>query len=95
MSLGELILSGRVVDVIFVVIAIEVLAVGVVRGRMHRGVRARDLLTNLASGIFLLLALRAALVGAGWHWIGMSLAAAFAAHLFDLSLRWRSAVGSR
>lgn len=43
----------------------------------------------LLPGIFLLLALRAALAEAAWPWVPLALTAALAAHLFDLQGRWR------
>lgn len=50
---------------------------------------AIELAANLAAGAFLLLALRAALAGAGPVWIAASLLGALVAHLADLALRWR------
>ena len=47
------------------------------------------MLAFLLAGACLLLALRAALVGASWPWVAAPLAGAFAAHLADLGLRWR------
>jgi O-antigen/teichoic acid export membrane protein len=47
-----------------------------------------DLLANAAAGACLLLALRAALTGAGWAWVAAALCAALIAHLFDLVRRW-------
>jgi hypothetical protein len=44
----------------------------------------------LLPGICLLLAVRAALAGAAWPWVPMTLAAALVAHLLDLRSRWRS-----
>jgi hypothetical protein len=41
-------------------------------------------------GMFLLLAVRAALAGAAWPWLPAALAAALAAHLLDLAGRWRN-----
>ena len=43
----------------------------------------------LLPGIFLLLALRAALAEAAWPWVPLALSAALIAHLFDLQGRWR------
>lgn len=43
----------------------------------------------LLPGIFLLLALRAALAEAAWPWVPLALTAALVAHLFDLQGRWR------
>lgn len=55
-----------------------------------RGVALADIFGNLLQGIFLLLALRAALVNTWWGWIALCLLAALLAHLADLRHRWRS-----
>ncbi len=38
-------------------------------------------------GILILLAVRAALTGAGWPWVALALAASFPAHLADVRRR--------
>jgi hypothetical protein len=84
--MDELISSGHAVDFILVIIAIELVVFP--RWWRHRGrvtTRMGLLLASLP-GIFLLLALRAALTRAGWGWIALFLAASFPAHLADL---WR------
>ena len=73
--------SGHAVDVVLAVMLAEV-AVLVARGRPA-------LTTSLAfaPGALILLALRAALVGAEWPWVAAALAASFPAHLLDLHRR--------
>ncbi len=85
-AMDELISSGRVVDLILGVIVIEVLVLP--RWRRRQGGPSGRMAVLLASlpGIFLLLALRAALTRAGWGWIALFLAGSFPAHLADL---WR------
>jgi hypothetical protein len=56
--------SGRIVDGILLLVACEALALAWIGRR--RGPPLPSLLANLASGAALMLALRAALVGAGW-----------------------------
>ncbi|MEO8010784.1 MAG: hypothetical protein ABI650_03980 [Dokdonella sp.] len=85
----EFFTSGRVVDLVLVVMAIEAIVLGLYHRKSGRGIGLLDLLANLASGFCLLLALRAALTGMSWPWIGAALAASFAGHLFDVSRRWR------
>jgi hypothetical protein len=82
--------SGRIVDVILIITVIEALLLVALYRRTGRGVAPADLLSNLASGISLMLALRAALVGAWWGWIGLCLVASLLAHLADLRRRWRA-----
>lgn len=52
------------------------------------GVRPRDFMLNLVSGVCLMLALRCALREQGALWIAAWLAAAGAAHAADIGLRW-------
>ncbi|WP_428541835.1 hypothetical protein [Rhodopila sp.] len=42
----------------------------------------------LLPGVFLMLAIRAALDGTAWPWLPLALAAALVAHLADLRQRW-------
>ena len=82
--------SGRIVDLILALLVLEatlaIMAARVWRGRLPLS----GLLLNIAAGGFLLLALRAVLVGAEWTITGTWLAAAFAAHAGDLIQRLRS-----
>ena len=89
-ELGRWVESGRVVDFIFVVIACEAAALVAYHRFTGAGVSARDALPNLASGAFLLLALRFALGKAPWQAIVFAICAALAAHAVDLSRRWAS-----
>lgn len=81
--------SGRVVDLVLVLVALEAALLVWHRRRSGRGVPAAEALAFLLSGAFLLLALRAALAGASWEWVAAPLAGAGVAHLVDLRLRWR------
>jgi len=87
--LTELIATGRIVDLILVLVVVEAIVLIIVRRRTGYGVAPLSLCANLAAGAFLLLALRAALVNAAPLWIGASLLGALVAHLADLALRWR------
>ncbi|MBI1186167.1 MAG: hypothetical protein GC206_02370 [Alphaproteobacteria bacterium] len=85
--MADFIASGRVVDVILIVIAIEALALVLYRrtDRTRFGLVAIAL--ALGPGVFLLLALRAALVGDHWAWVALWLGASFPVHLLDLRRR--------
>jgi hypothetical protein len=85
-GMQEFILGGRAVDVVLLVIVLE-FCVLVALGRGRRARVATDLLFTLAPGVFLLLALRFALVGAQWPWIALLIAASFPFHLIDLIRR--------
>jgi hypothetical protein len=49
-----------------------------------------DALGLIMPGVLLVVALRAALVGADWRWIALPLALSLPFHLFDLGRRVRS-----
>ncbi len=74
--------SGHAVDVVLLVVALEF---GVLSVRRRGPLLDRVLV--LAPGACLLLALRAALTGAGWPWVALALAASFPVHLADLIRR--------
>ncbi|WP_439577595.1 hypothetical protein [Elioraea sp.] len=79
--------GGWLVDVILVLVLLEGAALAFLLHRSPRRADLPGLLATLLSGAALLLALRAALIGAGAVWIAAWLAAALAAHLLDLWLR--------
>jgi hypothetical protein len=80
--------SGRIIDVILLLVAGEALCLAWLRRR--DGPSRTALLATLASGAALMLALRAALVGAGWVAIAGWLLAGLLAHGADLRLRLRA-----
>jgi hypothetical protein len=83
--------SGRVADLALAMLALEAAALWALRRVAGRGPGLAPLGLGLLSGACLLLALRAALVGAGWAWIGAALAAAGAAQVAWLVQAWRAA----
>jgi len=87
-AISMLFASGRIVELILAFMLVEGGLLWLHHRRTGRGVDPVDLLINLLSGISLLLALWAALVGAPWQWIALALAASLAAHLADLRRRW-------
>lgn len=87
--MAEFIASGRVVDLILALMAVEGTVLAVHHRRTGRGIPLPDLAVNLAAGACLLLALRAALTDAGWTGTAAWLGLALAAHLADLGRRWR------
>jgi hypothetical protein len=82
----ELFASGRIVDVVVVFMTLEAVALLAYRWMWGRGLVALDIASVLAPGLFLLLALRAALSDAPWPALAAWLLAALLAHLADL---WR------
>ncbi|MGQ0455685.1 MAG: hypothetical protein ACT4OU_01350 [Hyphomicrobium sp.] len=86
----DLFQSGRIADIVIALMAIEAVALIAYARATGRGIPARQVLSNLTAGVCLFLALRLALTGAPWTWIGGALAASLAAHLADLKSRWNS-----
>jgi hypothetical protein len=87
--MAELLASGRLVDLILVLTAIEAVCLVLYWRSRGRGIAPLDLLPNLFAGAFLLLALRSVLGGAGWELCCGSLAAAGVSHIVDLARGWR------
>lgn len=81
--------SGRVVDLILLLVLLEAVLLALYRRRSGRGPAFRRLLPNLLSGAALLLAVRLALVQSQWTWVATALLLALVAHLADLRQRWR------
>ena len=88
MMLGAWFESGRIVDLILVLVGAEILALWFWLRGSGSALRL-GVIANAAAGACLLLALRLALGGAWWGWIAACLAASFAAHLIDLIGRLR------
>ena len=84
----ELFQSGRVVDLIIGLMMIETAALIAYRRFSGRGVAIKAVLTNIAAGGCLLLALRAAMTGAEWTWVAIPVSIALPLHLLDLRGRW-------
>lgn len=81
--------SGRVIDLILLMVAAEAILIGWLRRRIGRGPALADIGPTLVSGALLLLTVRAALTGSWWGWIALILTLALVSHLIDLALRWR------
>jgi hypothetical protein len=79
--------SGHIADIMLAVLAIEFLGLVVYRRATGRGPTIAAIAPTMLAGGFLVIALRTALVGAPWTWTGLALAAALAAHVFDLAGR--------
>ena len=82
--------GALMVDLVIAFTLVEGIALLVYRRATGRGVGAAALLPNLAAGLFLLLALSAALHAQPWPWIAAALSGAGLAHALDLRARWRA-----
>ena len=87
--MSEAFSSGLVADLVLALMALEAGLLAWYRRRHGRGVPIGEMVAFLVAGACLVLALRAALVGASWGWVAAALAGAGAAHAADLALRWR------
>ncbi len=76
------------VDLVIAFTLIEAAALGLYHRTTRQGVAPSKFVWNLASGLCLMLSVRAVLVGAGIAWIGLALLAAGACHGVDLWRRW-------
>ncbi len=85
--------SGRIIDGILLLVGAEALLLVWLSRR--GGPPLPSLLANLASGAALMLALRSALVGAGWIVVAGWMLAGLLAHLADLGLRFRAPTAQR
>ncbi len=82
--------NGRVLDFILIAMVLEGAALVAFWRVFRRGVRPRDLLPNLFSGMCLLTAMRVGLGGGWWGWVSLPLLGALVFHVGDLWGRWRS-----
>ncbi len=87
MTLASFFTHGHVVDLVLAVMVFEIAFLIWRRRAVLTWGAVIDLLLAFAPGVCLLLALRAALTGAGWVWIAAALAASFPFHLADLARR--------
>lgn len=91
--MAELFASGRVIDLVLALVALEVFALPWLLRRLSAGVTLGMLLPNIAAGVALMLALRASLTDARWQWIALALFIALLAHLYDLYRRLQTPAG--
>jgi len=87
MSLGAIFGPARMVDFILLIILAEFLFLTSRAPAGGRRARVTDLFFTLAPGACILLALRAAVSGAGWIGIALPLALSFPIHIGDLVRR--------
>lgn len=73
--------SGHAADIVIAVLALEGLWL------RRRGWSLARIAHVLGPAVFIVLAVRAALVGAPWYWVALALAASFPLHVLDLRAR--------
>jgi hypothetical protein len=87
--MAELFASGRLIDLILIVVVLEAALLIFYWRYTDRGIAPADLLPNLCAGAFLVVALRATIAGSGWMVSSGCLAAGGLAHLIDVYRRCR------
>lgn len=80
--MSELFSSGRAVDIVLLVMLGEIVVL-IARKRS----RATTVVLAFLPGAIILLAVRAALTGAGWPFVALALGASFPVHLADIRRR--------
>ena len=89
-QLEILISSGRIVDLMLLVVVIEVIALILYWRFTGKGVQPLRLIMNVGAGGSLMLALRASLVGASTLVLAACLLASLGFHVADVALRWQN-----
>ena len=84
-----LLVSPNLIDLILVVTLIEAIILVLWRRPPQHGLSRIAVGWMLLPGVFLLLAIRAALSDAAWPWVPIALTASLITHLLDLRARWR------
>ena len=88
--LQSLITSGRIVDIMLMFVAVEILLLLVYRGVTGRGLGVAALLLNIGAGGSLMVALKLVFDDAPWQWIAAALLASLFFHASDIVYRWRT-----
>jgi hypothetical protein len=86
--MGDLFASGRVIDLILLLMLLEAAASLLLNRKLARGIAPGIVIFNLGAGAALLMALRAALLHAAWPVIAAWLLVAFIGHAGELYVRW-------
>ena len=93
--LQQLFLGGALVDAIIGITLMEAAGLLIYHHQTKRGLKPRDYLLNMISGLCLMLALRCVLLGSAWHFVAACLAGAGLAHVADICLRLRQSAQIR
>jgi len=88
MGMPDILVSSDLIDLVLLFTLAEAAALVFWRRYHGHGLRPTEILRMLLPGVFLLLAVRAAIAGAGPA-VPLALTAALLAHLLDLKYRWR------
>ena len=81
------VVGGGLIDTIIAITLLEVATLLAYHRKTKRGLKPRDYLLNVASGLCLMLALRCTLSGVTWYFVSVWLMAAGLAHIADIAVR--------
>lgn len=81
--------SGHIADLVIAFMIVEAIALLWIRKPLGLSINAQDVVWLILPGLFLVLALRGALVAASWKLIAAALLGALASHIVDLRRRSR------
>lgn len=87
--MDSLFASGRIVDLILLAVVLQAAGLWAARRFASVGPGLGPLVWTLASGVGLMLAIRAGLTGAPWPVVGGFMLVGLVCHLADLRQRWR------
>lgn len=87
MSLENLFVTGRIVDIMLLFVVLEAALLGLYRYRYNKGAKTAPLMITIAAGASLMLALRATLKASAWPVVAGWLLAAMMFHVIDLTSR--------
>ena len=80
--------SGNVFSMIIAMTILEAVLLLALYGSSRQGIRPLYLIPNLAAGICLMMALRAAVLDQPWTGIAIWLVSALIAHVIEVAARW-------
>ena len=81
--------DGWLLDGVIALTVAELFVLIAYRWWTGRGIAHAPLIATMASGLWLMVALKAALVQAAWPWVVLPLMASGVAHAADLRGRWQ------
>lgn len=81
--------TGLIADIMLAFMALEAIVLVLYQRKVNRGLTPRAVFWMLLPGACLVLAFRAALVGAAWQWVALAVSVSLIAHLGYLRQRLR------
>ena len=87
--MAELFSTGLIADIMLAFMALEAIVLVLYQRKTNRGLTPRSVFWMLLPGGCLVIALRAALVGAAWQWVALAVSVSLLAHLGYLRHRLR------